>query len=777
MLKKLVLLTLCLCIVLSACFGGGEPENNQQKIEDHDELLGEEQVEDDPDTDEVFVQPNELQMISGPFSTIASTSRDFSLKLPSYEANVEAYSIEDDFSNVINFEQFSGFTAEQLAMLQENGFVVLPSTDTKMFYVYDQNEYLGIPNFITIDSLLHTFHHFYNKALMHIESAYLFEDLQLMTEQMLEKSLLVLDILEDKELKALQRKNIAYFLVAQMLLDPAYDLGDIEDNEVVQLAEKELELIEQADTFTKSPLFQLDLDYSQFTVRGHYTRSEQLAIFFKVMMWYGTAPNPFYDRDGYFIYENTLQVLLLTYTAFVQHGEHDDPALWLNIYEPTSLFVGLSDDIHLLQMNALRLEVFGEGNDPNIFNDASLSDDLERAVDALPGPKIQGKFTSVSTPTKKQFRLMGQRYIMDSFIMQELMEPFVRPVPSALDVMGVLDSNLAEHLLLDIIKPQERWPDYESVYRQLKDEVSQYGEDIWGSNLYNGWLWTIQEALTEYEADSGMPKFMTNDAWKGKSLNTALGSYTELKHDTVLYGKQPAAQMGGSIEYEYAKYHYVEPNIPLYGKLLYLTDELLTILDEFDMLEGYLLQGANQYKELLELMIACSIKQLRNEPLSDEQRNKLLWFGGELEHISLTFLSAINDDSGGGMPVELSDMLVTDVATIAPNEFVEDGSYLALGTGFFDHIYVLVPADDQLVLARGSVYSYYEFVSKKRLTDEEWWEMNGLLLTEEYFGQYLMTAEPSEDMPAQPFWVDRFKSHSNDVSIQYQEVDWSRLNE
>ena len=35
------------------------------------------------------------------------------------------------------------------------------------------------------------------------------------------------------------------------------------------------------------PYFPYDLDYSQFTIRGHYTRTEDFGRYFKAMMWYG----------------------------------------------------------------------------------------------------------------------------------------------------------------------------------------------------------------------------------------------------------------------------------------------------------------------------------------------------------------------------------------------------------------------------------------------------------------------------------------------------------
>ena len=38
---------------------------------------------------------------------------------------------------------------------------------------------------------------------------------------------------------------------------------------------------------------------------------------------------------------------------------------------------------------------------------------------------------------------------------------------------------------------------------------------------------------------------MQTDAWKRKSLATTLGSYTELKHATLLYAAQPMGGLGG----------------------------------------------------------------------------------------------------------------------------------------------------------------------------------------------------------------------------------------
>ena len=358
---------------------------------------------------------------------------------------------------------------------------------------------------------------------------------------------------------------------------------------------------------------------------------------------------------------------------------------------------------------------------------------------------------------------MGQRYIMDSYILQELTDAFDRPIPSALDVMGVLGSSTAENLLFNHYKPQERWPEYETKYNELYARISEYGIDTWANNLYNGWVWAIKEALTEFDSSSGMPMFMTNDAWKHKSLNTALGSYTELKHDSVLYGKQSGAEGGGDI---YAKYHYIEPNIPLYCKLLFLTDNTVRTLNELGMINPMLTEGAEYYKELLELLITCSIKELRNEMLSEEEYRALLSFGGKMENISRCFLEGITGESF--VYWDVTDMLATDIAT-------GPGGYLSLGTGYFDEIYVVVPVEGKLYLAKGAVYSYYEFVSDIRLTDEQWWALQGIEIVKSEYHDYAQITEPSENLPEQPFWTRYFKSDTNNVETKSLEVEWGNM--
>jgi len=770
-MKRILVIILCICVIMTGCQKNGDSNNKKSATEpnkEQDNTVNEDKGTEDnvTNTNQNTVdntEGNEVPLLKLNTEWAAAVTvglKEQTYSNPNYQAAVKPYNIAEGLTNIENINQFSGFTKEQIAMLEQNGFVVMPSKDTRMYYVYDSNEYGGVPNFITTDSILHLYHQFYDKSLLFIETDFLYEDLELMTKQMLDKSIQLFNALEDKELKSLQEKNIIYFLVARMIMLQSSEIKVDVGNDVLEVAKEEYALIDKAEAYEKSPLLNIDYDYSQFKVRGHYTKSEELGRYFKTMMWFGTVPISLINDKKEVDYENTLQALLIAFTTFLESEEICDAKLWSNIYLPTGRYVGLSDDINVFTMNSLRLSVFGESNDPNIFNDEAYYDKLFEAVKALPVPKIKADLKVLTTPTDKQFRFMGQRYILDSYIMQTLTESFLRPIPSALDVMGVMGSNLAQNLLFDVYKPQENWPEYEEKYKKLEKEVSGYSPDIWGSNLYNGWLWSIQEAMTEFDTSSGMPLFMTTEAWRRKSLNTALGSYTELKHDTVLYGKQAVAEMGDP--YEYADQQYVEPNISLYNKLLYLTDFTIKVLEERGMINENFLKGAKEYKELLSFLIECSIKELNNEALTEKENRQLLWYGGTLEDISNTFMLGLTGDYASK---EISDMLVSDIATY-------QSSYVSLGTGYFDHIYVVVPVNGKLYLSRGAVYSYYEFVSDTRLTDEEWWGLQGIKIYHEEYSDYPEFTEVSEMLPDQPFWVDTFKTDSNEVLIEPLEINW-----
>lgn len=632
-------------------------------------------------------------------------------KAPELVAKVKSYKLEADLSNIVNLDQFGEFSKEQLELLKKNNFVVNPTKQQQLFYIYEDNDYKHIPSFITTDSVLQVYHIFYDYSLRKLEEEALLGLIEELTDNMLKNSIDIYNKIENKDVKEMQLKNIAFFATGQLALEKNLP-GEI-PVEAREMALKEQELINAHGGFSRSHIFPYDLDYSQFTIRGHYTRTEDFGRYFKAMMWYGLGPFPLYfEENKERNIEQTIQALLITYSICTDKDSYE---IWEKIYELTNFFVGSADDLNIYHYGQLLVDIYGKQVDLNELNDKEKLDEFYKAADKLPEPRIKGKYTSVNTPVGKQFRFMGQRYVMDGEIIQDLVEPIIRPIPSGLDVMGVLGSDRAKEIQLSK-EENKYWEDYPKRVDDLRDKFAKLSENEWQANMYTGWLWVLKGFLEPF--GDGYPSFMTNDAWLDKDLNTALGSWSELKHDTVLYGKQSGAEMGGDVDIDLVV-GYVEPNIEVYEKLLWLTRYSRKNLKAKGVDILSIDNSLESFEWLLEFLINCSIKELNNEELTEDEYDWIKHYGGLLESLTSSFAGdgirwfEITSETDKNMAI------IADFHTIAPNQF-SDGGYMEAGVGPAYEIYVVVPIGGKLYLTRGGVFSYHEFISTGRLTDEEW---------------------------------------------------------
>ena len=102
--------------------------------------------------------------------------------------NVTPYEIAADLSNVENLEQFY-FEDSVKEKLAENGFVVLGAADWEFYEIYETNRYGQIPNFVTVDSLMHTYHLYFAYLLKGIEKKQLSDALMQLSERMMTDSM------------------------------------------------------------------------------------------------------------------------------------------------------------------------------------------------------------------------------------------------------------------------------------------------------------------------------------------------------------------------------------------------------------------------------------------------------------------------------------------------------------------------------------------------------------------------------------------------------------
>jgi len=571
---------------------------------------------------------------------------------------------------------------------------------------------------------------------------------------------------------------------------------------VKDLVQKEIELIEEHTGWDYSPLFIYQEDYSQYVPRGHYVKSEKLKNYFKALMWYGRitaliegspllSPGESICTGGiggivseYDARIQTLQAFLLA-NQFSQ--SRDLQERWNRIYAITSFLVGFSDDLGPNEYSEVLKKLFKDEIDtqkieenylelketildfpynPKIYSGLDACELLmpypplsEKEIQAL---KLQAKELLGKT---KGFRLMGQRFTLDSWLFSEIVSPYsgeyigpkpplptgkkpftftwddiyaeyrkdrpftwvktevqacpppamreVKGFPRGLDLMALLGSERAKEILES--SGDTQYSDYEKKFTELKKEVDSLSKRDWSKNLYLNWLYVLKSLWNEF--GYGYPTFMQTEAWQDKELNTALASWTELRHDTLLYVKQSytMAELGGIFEPP-PVVGYVEPVPEFYTRLLTLTkmtnQGFKSLIPQEELEKLRIEVGLDRFTEILSKLLDISKKELENKPLNDNEYNFIENFGS----ISEGLISTV---SGGEVdPEVLKTVLVADVHTDGNTKKV-----LEEGVGYIKTAVIAYKLPEgHILIGVGPTFSYYEFKQpmEDRLTDEAW---------------------------------------------------------
>ncbi|MFH1461313.1 MAG: DUF3160 domain-containing protein [Patescibacteria group bacterium] len=673
---------------------------------------------------------------------------------------IPAYTVASDLSNTINKDDFE-LSNKAKELLVKNAFVVV-STKAKEFFsvykdrtIYEENRYHHTPSFITTDSMLHNYHLAFDHLLRVLEKDELYQALTDLSYEMLKASQDQYEQLKGTEWENAAKRNVAFFMIPDKILYPEAEIPDYVREEV----EKELDLIERHEGINQSFVLNIDVDptegiwietpqrlqpleiykedYSQYVPRGHYTKSEELGKYFKAMMWYGRMTFRLKSPD------ETKSAVLITLALKESADRYNS---WDRIYEPTVFFVGKSDDISFYDYYDILKEIYGADQMTLslVINDNSkFGSFLEKAKDLSP-PQINSIpiFAPGIQPDREEeikgFRFMGQRFTIDASIFQRLMYrevgdkehtcqsdpakwalcPISRCLPKGLDIPAAMGSSEALNLLEN--QGELDYACYSENMTKMKNYIASLDTTIWTQNLYWGWLYSL--LTLGKEKPDGYPAFMKNLAWIRKELNAYLGSWTELKRDTILYSKQPMAELGGGGDWTEEKVDdrgYVEPNPYVYARLA----SLLKMTKEGLQIRNLLSDENKEFLERLETLAlslkTISEKELNNILPTDEEFDLIRTYGGSLEHI---WLDAYKDRGIVSARQQLDEEpapIVADVAT-DPN-----GICLEEATGNIFEIYVVVPVEGILRIAKGGVYSHYEFQQPiaNRLTDEAWREI------------------------------------------------------
>ena len=307
---------------------------------------------------------------------------------------------------------------------------------------------------------------------------------------------------------------------------------------------------------------------------------------------------------------------------------------------------------------------------------------------------------------------------------------------SPLDVAFVLGSDRAlEHLAAEAAEPQrENLP---AMLHALRTAVRRHPPTSIDDTVYNHWLEALA-ALSKPTVDARYPSVMRTGVWHDRKLEAVLGSWVELRHDTLLAVEQSVGGIGCQ-----PPRGYVEPVPELYLALAQAAAKLEASYDSGGNAapsDGYAVIASSaraflqQFRQTMERLAELAARQLAGAPLravdldflrQTVDRHEAGYAG--LRHYDGWYAALFWTESwgrsepGSRLPPHTeggySAPVVSDVHTDA-----DAGAVLEAGVGPPDLLLVAIDTNEGTAIYAGPAYSLYWFTRPvaQRMTDNEW---------------------------------------------------------
>ncbi len=617
--------------------------------------------------------------------------------------------------------------------------------------------------FVTADAALHAWHRFFSSALEEVESSELRPRLDGFLSGLL-ASIEREKAASGAELKPHWDRLQAQVAVARALLgdDGAEPRREVEENRFdeqgnplpVEIGSIEQRLEETAKTLpeplavamrdevalalaqeglSRSPLFgdydeNQQQDYTQFTPRSHYTKNQLLRGYFRSMMYLGRNGWPLGAGKG----DGLIHTLLLGHAlSSGKDGEAPPLDAWKEVQDLTAFFAGASDDIDYRDLRA-----WLAGNldlaqwSPDQVLDENVAQKLVASLEQLRRPALLSQARRAPAPGESgdeakdralQFRLFGQRFTFDGKVLADLTPPLAPDwpaTPTALYVPAAFGDAHARRLAVQHAAGARGGASTQAIEAQLDQVAAALApvpDSAWFSSVASKHLHVIGQLARPRGV--AFPAFMRSPGWEAKQVETFLGSYTQLKHDTVLYAKQVYAEGDGGFdgsqaEEEVLPYGFVQPDLPFWAELQRLVEYTFQGFSRRQILPIVLEEWGHlaRFRQDVERLRALAEKTATGARWSKEER---LW----LARFDLVYMShPVNPQNEPG-PDDGKTALVTDIHTNALSSEI-----LYQGLGRPSLVLALVGDAGRPRLVVGGAYDYYEFTQPlgRRLTDQEW---------------------------------------------------------
>ena len=652
------------------------------------------------------------------------------------------------------------------ATFKNNGFVVSERMGDQSFaQVFYRIYTRDLPVFVSADAVLHAWHRSYDAMLEELESSLLTTSLDQILTAMAE----MVPAAREQYGEGVMGDSLSdadYFLaVARSLLT-----GKVVASSLGQDARVEKTLKACADQQLQSfELFGRDrnMDFSQFKPRGHYENSSILRQYFQAMMWCGRTdlriagdPNHAAPRE--------LGAALVLHDLLHRSGKLET---WWEFDQILHTFVGPTDSMTFAQLQDF-LKVVNVKSPVEVNDIEKLSAIQANVLAGKDGfQEIRGDiyFSPPDSRTKiilpRSFTFLGQRFVLDSWVLSKVVYDDIlwqglevnRRVPSALDAAFAAFGNdaaavdVAARLAAAGGRQFRDGLNYQHNLAAARQVVDELGDPAWNDNLYFGWLALLRE-LSKPTTDERYPEAMRGRAWAMKTLNTQLASWTELRHDTILYAKQSYTLVPGC---SYPR-GFVEPVPHFWDRFEKMASRAAALIEKTNY-PDHQVEIQLPTIESGKLVIRTKLEKRAGNPIRKKQVEFLRNFAVQIsrlkemarkelaqEEMSDTELKFLDETvqlakhgSGqalhggwypglfyGGRPEALTwGALVADVHTDPPDHMNGDpGCVLHQGVGNVNLLVIAVDNGKDRLIYAGPVMSHYEFEMPgvTRKSDADW---------------------------------------------------------
>lgn len=593
------------------------------------------------------------------------------------QRNYLIYSNESapNVENMVNLFQYAGIVDQSLMdELAVNGFALIPDSAEQLFQLYQENDAMGLPCFVTSDLMLQVMHLYHAYMLKTVEEERLSPLLADLCFSLYQSSLA--QARKEKKDEKAAMNNAVFFAVPYSLVT-GKNLKISGEYQIKM--EEELAYIEQQTDHLSSLLPQTSVfPYSAFQSKGHYAHSIVLRRYYRALKWLQTAS---FNMNSEPQRRQAVMLALLL--------QSDAKALqsYLRLLQIMSILQGPPACASISQIHAC------------------LRNERVKTLDAAMTVKTQSavkRFLSNAGAVC----FIPPPFSLDDEILHQLTDQTpdaVRAFPKALDVFAAFGAQPAFERLFHHFQEDTLWVEYPARMTKMMDMARNTTPDH--HSLFHKWM-DILLTLPNRPAET--------KARQRKEMTTASASWAKWKHDLLIYGvipdhpdPLPVRSVGSEALPEAITPGYVEPNPLFWEKTLEWMQFTENFLKKYQLMTPDLQLRTDCLQRYLTRLKNVTDKQAGNELPDRSDYRFMTHIGDSIGQLSLSMVTPPVDrwqwTAGPDRCAAITETLYRRTTPPIASLFAQAGNVTCL--------YAIVEIDGFLYLTRGAAFDYLEFVA------------------------------------------------------------------